>query len=321
MKFKPDKHTLQICYTVDDNFVDLCCASIYSIVRRKDPETKIIFYIIGDRLTKPEAFDMFSYLPDIDINVLLIDATSIMKDQDVSYCPSYSAWLRFIIPDVSAFKNIHRILYLDADIFARKDVAPVYQAELYGYPLGMVKDTTGVYLKDLVPWPDPEYHTKDFYCNDGLMLMDLDKFRKRRLSEKLMYFSMHRSMVKMNDQHVVNNVMHYETWFLPPTYQLSYHNFIRIPDSLIQFVDRWNNYHGTNYDTIEELIRSSYFWHFHEDKKEHMKYPLLKHIIESFMNDMYEFRQTGIVKPWSPEDDESFYTIPALSEKKNHLSS
>ena len=67
----------------------------------------------------------------------------------------------------------------------------------------MVKDTTGVYLKDLVPWPDPEYHTKDFYCNDGLMLMDLDKFRKRRLSEKLMYFSRHRSMIKMNDQHVV----------------------------------------------------------------------------------------------------------------------
>lgn len=300
--------TLHICYTINDRFVDLCCSSIYSIIRRKDPETEIQFYVLGDRLSNYGIFEVFNQVDKIHVNVYKIDSSDFMHGQDVSNSPGTIAWVRFMIPRFDVFQHLHRILYIDSDFFARQDVSPVYHAELRGYPLGMVKDATGVHHKDVImPWPEPEYKTRDFYCNNGLMLMDLDKFRKHQWPERLMYASLHRESPRMNDQHVVSNIMHWDTCFLPPTFQLSYHNFIRTPDSLVQYVDRWNNYFGTKYDSVDELIRASYFWHFHENKQEHLRYPLLKFIMETFMNDMLEFRKTGVVKPWSPEEDEPFY--------------
>lgn len=300
--------TLHICYATDDNFADLTCQSIYSIIRRKDPTTEIVFHVLGDRLTNPHIFDVFRNLDHVGIIVTLIDGKQFMQGQLSKVAPAYATYLRFLIPLLPEMKDVKRALWLDGDVFARKDLFNMFHYDLQGYPLGLAKDAVGVMCKGVVPWPEPEYFHRDYYCNCGVILMDLDKLRHSNIIRGWMDAVARVGETQENDQHIVNRLNHYDICLLPPTFNFSYHNLIRIPKPMNRYVGRWNVYYGTHYGSLDEIIRTSYVWHFHEELEDHKKYfPLLKLILESFENDWREFQKTRIVRPWTPEDDKEFY--------------
>ncbi len=82
---------------------------------------------------------------------------------------------RFQVADVLP-KQVNRCVYLDIDILAGADLAELFDLDLAGNPLGMVRatyipDHDKAYLRtiDLDP---------DVYCNAGVLLIDLEAWRR-----------------------------------------------------------------------------------------------------------------------------------------------
>jgi len=107
-----------------------------------------------------------------------------------------------------------RVLYLDCDVMLRRDIGALWNTDLQGKVLAAVPDVFSPYYRrgmELAP-EDPVY-------NDGVMLVDLQKWREHRVEEKALAF-IHRHAGKpvKNDLGVINAVLSRETLPLPPAW-------------------------------------------------------------------------------------------------------
>ena len=305
---KVTSKTLHICYITDEAYLKLTEVSMYSIIRRKDPDTTIKFHVIGNRLNQ-EQVNTFKAIGDVEgvgVVVNLIDSNQVLKS-------ARSHYLKFLIPETLSLRSVDKVLYIDGDLFARKDISTVYHTDLDGYSIGMVKDAAGVICKDLEVWPRDEYFHKDFFYNSGLILMDLNKLRENKTHIKWINHIDHNRTEPPFDQAIINYINHYDCKALPLQYQFPYHNLIRYDYDYLRKVEKWNQYYGTHYSTMKEMVDASYFWHFYESKSQLRKdYPLIDKIFTMLFNDYDEFVSTGIVKPWEPKDDSAFYINPEI---------
>lgn len=298
---------LNIVYATDSNGIKLCCASMFSIVRRKNKSTKIKFYILGDRLSSDKEFLKFNTIENVQVKILYLDASQLIHAKAIPERLGSASHLRVMIPSLIAFNALHRVLYIDTDIFGLRDLTDMYWSDLDGYSIGMVKDGSGVVNYNSPDWPNDKYVHKDWFCNTGWILMDLDKLRKTK--DHLTWLKLIRDNTnkELNDQHLINSVCHNSVKLFPPTYQLSYHNLIRY-DGSVWSIDTWNKYYNTNYSSIEEMVKSSYMWHFHENKFILMRdFPKIKFIINTFINEYEDFNDTGIIRPWNQKSDDKLY--------------
>jgi lipopolysaccharide biosynthesis glycosyltransferase len=107
-----------------------------------------------------------------------------------------AAYIRLMLP--ALLHDVKRVLYLDSDVIALRDVCPLYDADLEGhavaavlaYPLLVIntkKDwlvrvgsnawTVEQYLTEIIELTDWKR-----YFNSGIMVMDLDRFRREGLA-------------------------------------------------------------------------------------------------------------------------------------------
>ena len=122
---------------------------------------------------------------------------------------SIDAYLRLLIPDVldSAY---HKALYLDADMLALTDVGELLDTELDGYLLASSRDLSGLATyygprDDLKKYRDSILHLSqpNDYFIDGMMVLNLDAFRKSYTSNELLRLAASRDWLQ-HDQDVLN---------------------------------------------------------------------------------------------------------------------
>lgn len=102
-------------------------------------------------------------------------------------------------------QNVNKVLYLDGDILVLKDLKLLYDVNLNGKAVGMCDN-------QLVP----EYKMYKFekpYFNSGVILIDLNLWRKQKLSEKCLKY-LHENI----DNFIPNSDT--ETYFLYPDQDL-----------------------------------------------------------------------------------------------------
>jgi len=101
------------------------------------------------------------------------------------------AYARIMIPRVFP-DGVPRVLYLDADILVLDDLGPLWDTDLKGAVTGAVLDhILDPRLKARVPGLEKFPHVRDYF-NAGVLLIDLDRWRKERISENAMqYLSRH----------------------------------------------------------------------------------------------------------------------------------
>jgi lipopolysaccharide biosynthesis glycosyltransferase len=77
------------------------------------------------------------------------------------------------------YPELDRILYLDADVMACRDLAPLWEGDLEGLPLGAVRD----------PWwmvkPERAALFAGGYFNSGVLLIDLRAWREQKLAQRV----------------------------------------------------------------------------------------------------------------------------------------
>jgi lipopolysaccharide biosynthesis glycosyltransferase len=124
-----------------------------------------------------------------------------------------ATYCKLLIPELLP-RHIRRVVYLDADVLVRRDLAPLFELNLRKAPLGAVRD--------FLDRPGR-------YFNAGVLVMNMEAWRMRALADRaFQYVAAHRDLHDL-DQGALNaivedwceldsrwNVQHGNLFFVPP---------------------------------------------------------------------------------------------------------
>lgn len=194
--------TVNIAFTIDNNYVLGAGIAMSSILKNTNSKTK--FFIVENGLTEKNKVLLKYYAKFHGSEVEYIHKNTDEFIGVYKHIPYITpiVMARLFLPEILP-KNISRVIYLDADILVIDDIKKLYNAKLYGKPLGMVR---------------PSKH-KDY--NDGVILMDLDKWREQEFTKKLIDYYYEENVVnnvekyKYPDQDLINILLKKDTHNLP----------------------------------------------------------------------------------------------------------
>ncbi len=171
---------MKIVYACDDNYAALTAVSAVSLLKH-NPGAEII--LVGCRL-KTESIDKvrsrvekfggsFRY---VDVSAKIDELQAMGACSYVSYAVYSRIFIGELLPDLSG-----KVLYLDCDTLVVDSIAEIFDTDLRGNPLALAPDAAHPAYKRVISL-SPE---KPYY-NTGVTLIDLDKWRSTRCTERLM---------------------------------------------------------------------------------------------------------------------------------------
>lgn len=197
------KKYIPIVFSCNNNYaLHLCCA-ITSILENANKEDFFFIYIIN---TKKNLNYINKKLlaklqrKNCNISFLTIDNNRFVEMPITGCCKhiSIETYYRYILPELLPMYN--KILYLDCDITVQKSLNEIYNQDIEEYYIGGVED---ILLKE-----NSQRLNLTKYCNAGVLLVNLKKWREENIQNKLIEYT-HNNIEKIvwQDQDVINIVL------------------------------------------------------------------------------------------------------------------
>ncbi len=192
-----------------------------SIKRRLTGGRKAVIYAFhSDPLAHDRAFSRSLDAGDFEVRFLPVQNQ--FEGFPVINVKSAAAYIRLMLP--ALLHNVDRVLYLDSDIIALKDICPLYDASLEGhamaavlcYPLLVINTKIGWRIVvGKHSWPVEQYLKEvvqltnwETYFNSGVMVMDLARFRKGGFAAAAAGFLERTNGIRyFDDQDALNHVL------------------------------------------------------------------------------------------------------------------
>jgi lipopolysaccharide biosynthesis glycosyltransferase len=131
---------------------------------------------------------------------------------------SKATYFRLALPDVLP-PDVHRIVYLDSDIVAVDDIAPLFDVDLGGHSTAGVRDIGfpwAVMSKGLSHWRELGLDRTVPYFNSGVLVMDIDRWRDEAIGPRIMDYLVRNGSPYFADQDAINVVLAREIAELAP---------------------------------------------------------------------------------------------------------
>lgn len=207
---------VNIAFTVDNHSLDQVAIVIASILASAAEPSALRFFIVldGPAEVANQKIGRWATRP---VNLTLVPFENPFAERPRLGHISNAALLRTQLP--RALPQLERVLYLDADIVVRRDIAELYRSDLGGKPVGGIVDL-GMYM-----WLRRDTIHRDFtmndylvrlgldprqsqYVNSGVLLMDLAALRNLNFSAEAISFSNERAaeLITM-DQCLINSML------------------------------------------------------------------------------------------------------------------
>jgi lipopolysaccharide biosynthesis glycosyltransferase len=159
---------------------------------------------------------------------------------------SWACYLRLLAS--SLLPNLDKVLYLDVDISINGNIRELWDEDITDYSLAGLNDAILSYniVKDYIGY---DYY-KEGYINSGVLLMNLDYWRKYNIEQKMLdYLNIHK--VTLPDQDAINAVLHGTIKFLHPKWNCM-SSYFTLPPLVISSQKKY----------IKELWRGAKIIHF-----------------------------------------------------------
>ena len=267
--------TMEILCCTDHNFVIPMGVMMHSLCVNNKSNELHFHVFIDETVTEEQKKELREVINEGNtLNFYLVDVSSIEKYLIVKVANfPISIYYRLLLADILP-ESVHKVLYLDADIIVRHDLKKLYDTKIDDVALAAVTepDGTGGNCERL------GYPSELGYFNSGVILFNLDYFRKNNVTEQLINF------IKENpeklgcpDQDTLNAVLHNEKIDLPIIYNVQ-EGYYRIPPTIVMT------------EELNKAIHDPYIVHFSTNNK-----PWNKHCRHPLRNLYYEYRKGT---PW-----------------------
>jgi lipopolysaccharide biosynthesis glycosyltransferase len=215
----PPRTRADILYQFDERYAPYAGVSITSLFENNRHIDDINVYILGDGLSDESVRRLDETAGKYGRRINYIDTTELvemMKRLNIpAYRGSYTANFKLFVPMVIA-KNIDRLLYIDSDTVVTGDIMPLFDMPMEGMPVGMSLDSLGVKHKALIG-----LSADDGYYNTGVMLFDLQEWKKQMCTEKIIEHVQNvRAHYMSPDQDLANVVLRQHIYRLGAEYNV-----------------------------------------------------------------------------------------------------
>ncbi len=243
---------MNISLCTDENFVVpalICLTSVFENNKGEDVKA----YIITDGISE-QAWMKFTQLADYykrEIEVLVIDK-GYFYGLTVSERFPISMYYRFLLPKM--LTNENKVLYLDCDIIVRHSLKALYDTPLQDSALAAV---VGESCDDIVFENELQIVSK--YFNSGVLLINLDYWRKNDIARKLIeWVADNPEKCSLPDQNALNKVLDGKVVYVDYTYNYQEWWFHK---SLVHYM------HYSKWKEIREKGKDPVVVHFCEAEK------------------------------------------------------
>lgn len=212
------KDTLHVVFNIDSRYVRFCAVTMASIFAN-NPGEVIACHIVTDGLkpeeertlrdlAAPHGGTVSFYTPD----PALLQGFTIRKfSKRISLATYYRCILSALLPEA-----VHRCIYLDCDLLVLGALRPFYETDLQGAGVGVVED---IGADDMERYERMQYPPADSYFNAGVLLVDLDYWRKHDIAAaSVRYYHDYPERIHFNDQDILNALFHDCKRFVPLKY-------------------------------------------------------------------------------------------------------
>lgn len=198
------KTDINVCLATDENYVKYMATVIYSILTSANENDMLHFYILCNNVSAESKQIVNSLKKEKSCEITFIDL-DIKEFEDfpaggphISNTTYFRYKIAELLPDVS------KIIYLDCDMIVKQSLAELFNTDLTDFYIGGVEDVGYYYWKDF----NPEFIYKDgFYINAGMLLINMEQWKKQKLFKKLIDFTVKESNnIRIGDQDVINRV-------------------------------------------------------------------------------------------------------------------
>lgn len=216
-----------IVLCADDNFMAITAVAVQSILERRDPAKQYDIIILHNGVSAGHIARYGGMFDGVDgFSVRFCDMGGAMGSGRLYTAnrPQFSevAYFRLMIPWVLG-EDYHRALYLDGDMIACRDVAPLLQTELEGKMIAAVRDFWGI-CKCYIPGDGYRAYREsiglpdvDDYVISATVLFDLDAIRRQYDPRQVLALCASRKWFQ-HDQDVLNVLFHRQIKLISPAW-------------------------------------------------------------------------------------------------------
>ncbi len=212
---------LNVLYQSDNNYAAFMGVSICSLLESNKSANNIHVYIIDDSISKENKDKLVSMVHSYAREIFFLDGKQILNCQEITAAFTYSGMRRNTHSYLKLFADRllpalqERIVYIDCDTAVIGDLSELLSIDMKDKPIGMAMDS-------LMPAHKAPAETAKSgkYYNSGVMLIDLNTWRKSRCSERILQYRQNGKAYGTVDQDILNAVLSNEILTLPARYNL-----------------------------------------------------------------------------------------------------
>ena len=194
----------QVFYQFNENYAPYAGASLTSLLENNRAAQRITIYLLLENVSDESRKKLQALVQGYGRELVFAESSALLQKADALGIPQYrgssAANLRLFFPDTLAPEG--RLLYLDSDTIITGSLQPLFEADLGGSWLGMVRDSmTGDYPAAL------GFEPNEPYCNSGMVLFDLPAWHQNRCGQRIVdHVKQVRAAYPNPDQDLLNMV-------------------------------------------------------------------------------------------------------------------
>ena len=185
----------------DQGYAPYLTVTFCSLIRNTANPSRLCLYCINGGISPDTMAEMASRMANLGVRFsFLEEKRDLYSDAETSKHISAAAYLRISIPHLLD-SSIKRAIYLDCDTIVLRDISELWEVDMEGLPLAAVENISSkAYITSGLPQSD--------YFNSGVLLMDLDIWRRQKLAESVRAFIQeHPEKIQYHDQCALNGVI------------------------------------------------------------------------------------------------------------------
>lgn len=216
---------MEIVTCFDHGFVMPTGVMIYSLCKN-NTDTKINFHLLVDKtVTEEDKNDLRQTVSDFMGECLFYSVDNCLFDDlpssESRYDFTSAIYYRLLVAEILP-KAIDKVLYLDGDLIVRQSLLPLWETDISEFAVAAVYERP-YQMTDSVFFDFDRlgYSPQLGYFNSGVMLINLDFWRRNQITKKLFgLLNDYPEKLVLGDQDCLNIVLKENKLELPPKYNL-----------------------------------------------------------------------------------------------------
>lgn len=200
---------IPIFFAVDDGYIPFLAVASESLIDNASKEYYYSIKILYTNINEENKRKINKYKCE-NVNIEFVDLNYyIEKVKDKLYTRDYytkTTYFRLFIPNL--YPQYNKAIYLDSDIVVLGDISELYNQEIENNLVAAAPDDVIQSTKVFQEYAEKVVGVADYrnYFNAGILLMNLDEFRKFKFQEKFLYLLETIKFTVAQDQDYLNRL-------------------------------------------------------------------------------------------------------------------